>query len=328
MHAVYVLGGPEHGRRIEFINKLKEDCKKAWMEAPEEHSLYAQNTPLPVLMDLLLNGSLFSRGKLVFYFGADQIKAKSDIQNLVAYIRNPAESTVLVLVSDSTGIDKTIESAMPKEAKKVFWELSAAEMEAWIRDFFKSRNIAIQPAAVSSLLDLVENNTEAMKTECSRLALFFPASSSINEEAVESYIVHNRIEDVFSLFDKMATGSLEQALSCLTAILANRESSAVAIISGLLWSFRRLLTIHRTMIKGIGYEEAARAERITRRSTLASYHLARLKWNRDVCNDLIAFGVDIDTKLRSMGQSFEQALLELFVYSCMVKKGSMRLGQL
>jgi hypothetical protein len=60
---------------------------------------------------------------------------------------------------------------------------------------------------------------------------------------------------------------------------------------------------------------------------LASYDSARRRWPRDVCERLVAFGVDTDARLRAMGQAYEKVILELFVYACVVEKGPVRLGR-
>ena len=195
MEPVFAVGGPELGRRNDFIKQLRSRCASEWKGEPEEHRLYAHETPVSALLDILLNGSLFSPGKFVQYLGADQVKAKADVQALVEYARHPADSTVLVLVADGIGVDKAIEAAIPKDAKKVFWELSAQESGRWVKDFFAGQGIRADDEAVESILDLVENNTEALRTECSRLALFFPRGSTVSGDDVERYIAHNRAED-------------------------------------------------------------------------------------------------------------------------------------
>lgn len=327
MEPVYAVGGPELGRRNDFIRQLRSGCAAAWKGEPEDHRLYAHETPVAALLDLLMNGSLFSPGKFVQYLGADQIKAKADVQALVEYAKHPAETTVLVLVADGIGVDKAIESAISKDAKKVFWELSAQESSRWIRDYFSGQGVRADDGAVESILDLVENNTEALKTECSRLALFFPRGSSISEDDVERYIAHNRAEDAFSLFDRMAEGNFEQSLETLAAILSDRDGSGVGLLAGLLWSFRRLSALHAALAENTPYEQAARSLRITRRSALASYDAARRRWPRATCERLVAFGVDTDARLRSMGSASEKVVLELFVYACVVVKGPVPLGR-
>ncbi|PKL23189.1 MAG: DNA polymerase III subunit delta [Spirochaetae bacterium HGW-Spirochaetae-3] len=327
MESVFAVGGPELGRRNDFIKQLRARCQAEWKGDPEEHRIYANETPVSALLDLLMNGSLFSPGKFVQYLGADQIKAKADVQALVEYAKRPAESTVLVLIADGFGVDKAIEAAIGKDAKKVFWELSAQETGRWVRDFFATQGIRADDEAVDAILDLVENNTEALRTECSRLALFFSRGSTIVEDDVERYIAHNRAEDAFSLFDKMASGSFEQSLDTLSAILSDRDGSGIGLLAGLLWSFRRLSSLHAALSAGDPFEQAARSLRITRRSALASYDSARRRWPRNTCERLVAFGVDTDARLRAMGQSNEKVLLELFVYACVVVKGPVPLGR-
>ncbi len=327
MEAVFAVGGPEIGRRNDFIRQLKSRCVTEWKSEPEDHRLYAHETTVSELLDLLLNGSLFSTGKFVQYLGADQIKIKADIQALIAYAKKPAESTVLVLVADGLGVDKAIEEALPKDAKKVFWELSAQESGRWVKDFFAGQGIVIDEETIDAILDLVENNTEALRGECSRLALFFPKGSRITGDDIERYIAHNRAEDAFSLFDRMAAGDFEQSLETLSAILSDRDGSGVGLLGGLLWSFRRLASLHAALAEGTPYEQAARSLRITRRSALASYDAARRRWPRATCERLVAFAVETDTRLRSMGQSNERVLLELFVYACVIVRGPVPLGE-
>lgn len=326
MEPVLIVGGPELGRRNDFIKQARDSCAKEWGEAPEEHRLYAHESGVAQLLDLLMNGSLFSAGKFVQFLGADQVKLKAEVQALAAYAKNPADKTVLVLVSDGYGVEKAIEDAVPKSAKKIFWELSGAEMERWIRDFFGSQGISADGSAVEAILELVENNTEALRSECSRLALFWPAGSRIGEADIERYVSHNRAEDAFSLFERMATGEFEQALETLGAILANREGNGVGLLAGLSWSLRRLASLHDALAGGAPFEQAARALRITSRKLLSTYDSARNRWPRAVCDRLVAFCTETDARLRELGQAHERVLLELFLYACMVRKAPVRLA--
>ncbi len=327
MESVYIVGGPETGRRNEYIKQLRSACAKSWGQEPEAHKLYAHETDVSTLLGLLMNGSLFSDGKFVVYMGADQVKLKADVQALVAFAKKPAEKTVLVLVSDAYGVDKALEDAISKDAKKIFWELSSGEMERWVGDFFAGKGVGIDQPALETILELVENNTDALRSECSRLALFFPQGSRIGEEDIEKYIAHNRAEDAFSLFDRMATGDLEKAVETLSAILASKEGNGIGLMGGLLWSLRRLDALYGAMSDGKPFEQAARGLRITSRKLLSVYDAARKRWPPAVCSRLIAFGVETDVQLRAMGQGNERILLELFLYACIEKKKPVALGE-
>lgn len=323
--SVEILAGPETGRRNERISQIRKDCAEAWGSPPEEHRLYAFETGVQDLLGLLRNGSLFSDGKLVLLFGAESVKGKADLAALAQYMRSPAERTTLVLVTEGYGIEKYLEDAAGKDGKKIFWELGADEKDRWVRDYFRREGLEIEPEAVDAILELVENNTEALKTECSRLALFFPRGQTVTAEAVETYIAHNREEDAFSLFDRLASGDLERSLETLHAILVSREGSGIGLLGGLLWSFRRLRALEEVLADGAPWEQAVRVQRITSRKLQSVYDAARRLWPRSACESLIAFGVETDAQLRALGSGCERLLLELFVYACAGKKGPVTL---
>jgi len=323
---VEILAGPETGRRNDRIAQIRKDCAEAWGAPPEEHRLYAFETGVQELLGLLRNGSLFSEGKLVLLFGAEAIKGKADLASLAQYFRSPAEKTTLLLITESYGIDTYLEDAAGKDRKKIFWELGADEKDRWVRDYFRREGLEIEPEAVEAILELVENNTEALRLECSRLALFFPRGGTVSAEAVESYIAHNRDEDAFSLFDRLASGDLERSLETLGAILVSREGTGIGLLGGLLWSFRRLRALEEVLAEGRTWEQATRLHRISSRKLQAVYDSARRLWPRAVCESLIAFGVETDAQLRALGSGYERLLLELFVYACAGKKGPLPLA--
>lgn len=319
--AVEILAGPETGRRNDRIAQIREECAREWGAAPEEHRLYAFETNIPDLLCLLRNGSLFSPGKLVLLFGAESVKGKADTGALASYIRSPAQATVLLLVTEGYGLERALEDAAGKDRKRTFWELGEGEKSRWVKDFFRRENLEIEDPAVEALLELVENNTEALKIECSRLALFFPRGEEVTAVAVAAYVAHNREEDAFSLFDRMASGTLEKALETLDAILVSREGSGIGLLAGLLWSFRRLRSLHDALESGIPYDQAARSLRISSRRLQAQYDAARRRWPRRACEALTAFGVETDAQLRTLGSAYERLLLEIFVYACVERKG-------
>ncbi len=322
---VEILAGPETGRRNDRIAQIRKECAEAWGGPAEEHRLYAFETGVQDLLGLLRNGSLFSAGKLVLLFGAEAVKGKADLAALAQYMRSPADQTTLVLITEGYGIEKYLEDAAGRDGKKIFWELGADEKDRWVRDFFRREGLEVEPEAVEALLELVENNTEALKLECSRLALFFPRGRTVTAEAVEAYIAHNREEDAFSLFDRMASGDLERSLETLHAILVSREGTGIGLLGGLLWSFRRLRTLEEDLADGLAWEQTLRQQRITSRRLQSVYDAARRLWPRPVCESLIAFGVETDVQLRALGSNYERLLLEMFVYACAGRKGPLAL---
>ena len=91
------------------------------------------------------------------------------------------------------------EQVIPKDHKRVFWELFENRKEEWIVNFFRKAGYSVEEDAVATILELVENNTDALKTACSRITLFFPAGHRVTEADCDAMLAHNREETPFSL---------------------------------------------------------------------------------------------------------------------------------
>ena len=71
----------------------------------------------------------------------------------------------------------------------------------WVENFFRKNGFSISPDAVEQILEMVENNTESLKSECSRFFFCFEKGTTITSDDVEKILSHNREENAFTLFD-------------------------------------------------------------------------------------------------------------------------------
>ena len=83
------------------------------------------------------------------------------------------DDVFLFLVSDETSVDKKLENLIPKDNKQVFWEMFENRKEEWLTSFFAKNGYKIHEDAVAAILEMIENNTEALRNECSRFFLCF-----------------------------------------------------------------------------------------------------------------------------------------------------------
>ena len=63
---------------------------------------------------------------------------------------------------------------------------------------------------------MIENNTKDLKSECSKLALFFGPGASIKTEELEKYLYHSKEENVFTLFESIAQRNFDLSLEILS----------------------------------------------------------------------------------------------------------------
>jgi DNA polymerase III delta subunit len=323
----YILAGPEAGKRAAFVADVKASMAAADGAPPEEHRLYASETGVAALLGVLRNGSLFAPRRLVEYRGAELAKGKEDLTALSAYIAAPARDAVLLLVSDSFYIEKALEDAVGKDRKRTFFEMFESEKPRWVAGKLRELGIGADEGGVEALLELVENETGALEAACAQLAAAFPAGTVLREEDVESSIARNRREDAFSLFDRMASGGLEEALDSLEAVLADRRGDAVQIVSALSWSFRRLVKLHALVEGGSDFESACYKLQIRSKSVQRQSSQAMRRFPPKDCERILLLASDFDSRARTMGSAYERVLLQLLVYGIMAKKGRLDLAR-
>ncbi|MDP2792048.1 MAG: DNA polymerase III subunit delta [Rectinemataceae bacterium] len=323
---VYILAGPEIGKRNAFVAEIRHALAKKTGQDPEGHKLYSTDASVTDLVLLLRNGSLFSPGRLVEYRGAESVKGKSDVSVLKSYLAAPAGDTVLLLVTDSFSVEKAIEDAVGKECKKTFFEMFENEKNRWIQSKLGALGLSIDDSGIETLLELVENETGALESACLGLAAGFPPGSRLGEAEVEAAVARNRREDSFTLFERIATSDPETALSVLEAVLADRQGGAVQIVSAITWSFRRLQRLHDFCREGTDAEAACFKLGI-RGKTAQRQNLAAMKrYSLADCERIIRLIGAMDGLVRSMGTVFERSLMHLLVYGIMVRKGELDPG--
>jgi DNA polymerase-3 subunit delta len=326
IESVYLLAGPEAGKRTAFGAELRAAITAEDKAPPEEHRVYATETDVGELLGILRNGSLFAARRIVEYRGAELIKGKEDTLSLAAYIATPAPDAVLVLVTDSFYVEKVIGDAIGKERKRSFFEMFENEKPRWVSNRLRELGLGIDEGGIESMLELVENESGALDVACSSLAAVFPRGTMLTEETVEEAIARNRQEDAFSLFGRMATGELEGALETLDAILADRKGDAVQIIAALSWSFRRLHKLEELMEGGEGLESACMKLQIRSKALQRQSAAAIRRYPMAECERIILLASRLDAKARTMGTSYERTLLQMLVYGIMVKKGELELS--
>jgi len=236
---VYIFLGTELGKKQDAVNSVREKYKS--LKQLEEYTYYADETPVVKIADTLQNQSLFADARMVIVKNAEVIKKKDEIELLVSCINSIGEN-VLILLSDENRLDG-FDNA--KVQKQVFYEMFEKDKVEWVRDFFKRSGLAIDKNSIDIILEMVVNNTDALKQECSRLISFLLGSDTAEGQVenmslcIEKWLSHNREESAFTLFSRIAAGDLEKALESLNVMLAAKES-AQSILAGLTWCFRKL----------------------------------------------------------------------------------------
>lgn len=324
---VYLYTGPEFGQRNDAVDQIKQNLQKKFGEI-DNHLFYLIESPFSQVMTILQSGTLFSNGVCVVCKNAELIKKKEDLEMLEQWMENPSESSALILVSDEITVDSKLEKLVPSENRKKFWEMFDSDKLPWVKNYFKQNGFYIESEAASLILELIENNTQALKNECSRFFILFPKDHTITEDDVESVLSHTREESPFTLFNQMSQSSdapqkrLEKSLEILQKIRLSKENNSVALIAGLSTCFRKLILWHD--ISG-GYEPddfACKTNGFASKIMRRQYKNAAQIWTTGQATAVLAILASTDMEIRSNGTALEDVVLQKMLYEIILKKGA------
>lgn len=325
---VYLYTGPEFGQRNDAVDSIKSSFSKKFGPI-DEHLFYLQETPFNEIMTILQSGTLFSNGVCVVCKGAELLKKKEDLASLESWMANPSEASVLILISDEISVDNKLDKIIPAENKKKFWEMFESDRLPWVLNYFSKNGFEIENDAAELILDMVENNTLALKNECSRFFILFPKDHTITAEDVDKVLVYNREENAFTLFNTIADNSvpaekrLENGVTILQKIRLSKENSSVMIIAGLSSCFRKLVAWHNINSDSYGPDEITLKQNgFSSKPMRAQYRKAAQIWTTGQATAILAVLASTDMDIRSSGTVLEDVYLNKMLYEIIIKKGA------
>jgi DNA polymerase-3 subunit delta len=287
--------GPEIGEKQATIDEIRKMLSASTVE---ETVFYSGETTVPVMVSKIKNASLFADIRLFLIKCADGIKKKGDVDLLSSCITTLPDDTFLILISEETSIAKGLEATIHQANKKIFWELFDSRKTDWIRDFFGRKGFMISTEGVETILELVENNTSALKQECSRLTLFLDKNREITGRDAEKWLSHTREESAFTLFTRIAAGDFSRSLESLRVLLAAKETPP-AIFAGLAYCFRKLMNYLSLKETGVTDEYEFRKIGVSAPGVKRDYAAAASRYNFTGAESCLALTVEYDLRLRS-----------------------------
>jgi DNA polymerase-3 subunit delta len=307
--------GPEIGEKQEAIDAIRKSfaAEAGPRGSPvEETVFYAGDTPVADMVSAMRNGSLFAERRMFFVRNAEAIKKKEEIELLASYMASPGEGTVLIFLSEETRLD-ALEKAAPSSEKRVFYELTESRKAGWVADFFRSSGCRITGEGIQTILELVENNTAALKQECSRLILFLGKDREITGEDVEKWLSHTREESAFTLFSRIAEGDFLRSLESLRTLLAAKVRPP-AIFAGLGWCFKTLKAYLALTEAGVRDEWEFKKIKVSTPRARKDYAGASARYHAAAVETCIVLTAEYDYLTRAAESFPEEILMEQYLY--------------
>ena len=244
-HPIYFLMGEESY----YIDKISDYISDNVLTADEkgfnQTILYGKDIePLQIIVNAR-RFPMMANQQVIIVREAQNIKK---IEELEPYVKNPLNSTILVINYKYKTLDKR--KTFPKliEQKGILFESKKIydnQLPAWIDSYLKSENYTIAPQAAAMLSEYLGTDLSKVANELDKLIISLPEGSQITPDHIEKNIGISKEFNIYELQNALGERNLLKANRIINYFGANPSNNSVPmVISGLFSYFSKILNYH------------------------------------------------------------------------------------
>lgn len=244
-HPIYFLMGEE----TYFIDKISDyisnnvltDAEKGFNQT----ILYGKDTEPHNIIANARRFPMMSNYQVIIIREAQNIKK---IEDLEPYVKNPLNSTILVINYKYKTLDKR--KTFPKlldqkgilfEAKKIYDN----QLPAWIISYLKNQQYTIAPQAAAMLSEYLGADLSKVANELDKLIISMPSGTQITPDHIEKNIGISKEFNVYELQNALGERDLLKANRIVNYFGANPSSNPIPVVISSLFSyFSKILNYH------------------------------------------------------------------------------------
>ncbi|TLG74288.1 DNA polymerase III subunit delta [Culicoidibacter larvae] len=182
-----------------------------------------------------------------------------NIDMLQAYVENPLDTTILVIIADYEKMDerKKIVKVL-KKASNIFeaYKLNSNQASQWLKNMLDKQNIAYEHEAIESIVSRTDADLQVMVSEIKKYQLMYPdqtISLEIVEDATEDITTKTVFELIEAIVNKEASKSID-----LYQTLLEQSDDPIAFIALMSQQLKVMLQLKLAHMRGYNAKDVAR----------------------------------------------------------------------
>lgn len=242
---VYLL----HGEEPYFIDVISDFIEQNVLSDLEKEFnqtiCYGKDTNVLTLISYARRFPMMANYQVIIVKEAQDL---DKIEDLLPYVENPLNSTLLVLCYKYGKLDKRKGLYKSIEKHGIAFEsarLYDNKIPEWINEYLRNRKYAINPKASILLTEFVGNDLSKVVNELEKLFINLPEGSEITEDYIEKNIGISKDYNVFELQKAIGKREVLKANRIIQYFAANpRENPLVKVLPILFQFFSKILLYH------------------------------------------------------------------------------------
>lgn len=221
-------------------------------------SFYAKETPTSQILDVAETLPMMSPQRLVFIKGIEKW-TEADWEVFEPYVRNPSDSSVVVMTARSLDKRKKTHKLLLEKAEAVeFKKPYDNQVPQWIQYIVQKNGLTAEPDAIALLHQFIGNQLMDIESEVIKLSQFIGERKQILVKDVIEVVSKIKVQSVFDLARAIGEGDKARALLCLSQLLSHGQNE-VGILALVSRHVRILRSVRKAQADGLrGAQMASR----------------------------------------------------------------------
>ncbi len=312
---VYLL----HGKESFYIDKITQYFENSVLDETEKAFnlmvLYGKEVDFKTVVDHARRYPMMSEYQVVIIKEAQTMR---DLTELTSYVKNPAETTILVISYKHGTLDGRTSFAKLMKREAVVFESKRVydnQMPDWITGQVRELGLDIGMSEASLIADYLGSDLSKVANEIDKLTINLAAGHLINRADIEKYIGISKDFNVFELQDALGSRNREKAYRIIQYFIANPKNNPLIMVVATLFSyFSKVYMMH--FLRTAPEREVQKTLGLSGPFFVRKYRQAAQSYTKKQTEGVIHLLRDYDMKSKGVERaSFsDQALMQEMVY--------------
>lgn len=256
-------------RIIQSFNKYEYTIIKYDMETTSLSTVLSDTITVPFLEELKI--IILKNPK---FLTKSATSTKDEIKAMLKYLKNPCDSTLLIIDATNTVINQSNEIyKMLKNVARIidYPDPEEIELKGWIVRSFDANGIDIKDDALTLLLEYIGDDQARLSQEIDKLSSYVGKGGTIRKEDIKLLVPKNINNEIYLLIKAIINHDLALTNQIYDNLITHTKDS-LTIFSLISNKFKELLSTYRLLKYGYSQSDIAKFYNV---STGKAYYIVQ-----------------------------------------------------
>lgn len=256
-------------RIIQSFNKYEYTIIKYDMETTSLSTVLSDAITVPFLEELKI--IILKNPK---FLTKSATSTKDEIKAMLKYLKNPCDSTLLIIDATNTVINQSNEIyKMLKNVARIidYPDPEEIELKGWIVRSFDANGIDIKDDALTLLLEYIGDDQARLSQEIDKLSSYVGKGGTIRKEDIKMLVPKNINNEIYLLIKAIINHDLALTNQIYDNLITHTKDS-LTIFSLISNKFKELLSTYRLLKYGYSQSDIAKFYNV---STGKAYYIVQ-----------------------------------------------------